>query len=39
MDHSDIIDRTAVEMIKRLRSTAAHTARELAEIVEECQHD
>jgi hypothetical protein len=39
MDNNDIIDHTAVEMIKRFRSAAAHTARELAEIVEECQHD
>jgi hypothetical protein len=35
----DDIDRTAIEMIKRFRSAAAHTARELAEITEECQHD
>jgi len=39
MDYSDVVDRTAIEMIKRFRSAAAHTARELAEIVEECQHD
>jgi hypothetical protein len=39
MDEGDIIERTAVEMIKRFRSTAAHIARELAEIAEENNHD
>ncbi len=39
MDDRDIIERTAVDMIKRFRSTAAHIARELAEIAEEGQHD
>ena len=39
MDESDIVERTAVDMIRRFRSTAAHIARELAEIAEEGQHD
>jgi hypothetical protein len=39
MDDGDIIERTAVEMIKRFRSGAAHIARELAEIAEENHHD
>ena len=34
MDDGDIIERTAVDMIKRFRSSAAHIARELAEIAE-----
>jgi len=39
MDDGDIIERTAVDMIKRFRSSAAHIARELAEIAEENPHD
>ena len=39
MDDGDIIERTAVELIKRFRSAAAHIARELAEIADENQHD
>jgi hypothetical protein len=38
MDDSDLIERTAVEMIKRFRSGAADIARELAEIAEEHHH-
>jgi hypothetical protein len=38
MDDRDIIEHTAVELIKRFRSAAADIARELAEIVEEDQH-
>jgi hypothetical protein len=39
MDDGDIIERTAVEMIKRFRSGAADIARELAKIAEAGQHD
>ena len=39
MDDGEIIERTAVEMIKRFRSAAAHIARELAEIADENRHD
>jgi hypothetical protein len=39
MDDGETIERTAVEMIKRFRSAAAHIARELAEIADDNQND
>jgi hypothetical protein len=39
MDDRDIVERTAVKMIKVYRSDAARVAHELAEIAEECHHD
>jgi hypothetical protein len=39
MDDGEIVERTAVELIKLYRSDAANIARDLAGIAEECHHD